>query len=380
MLDEERHLPRACVGQGAAVVVLHERQAPARNGGSGEADGKHQRDQRSHGGTLQAAYGGGQPGGRGGQPAGRGWRYHPHGAATDLPRAGDTDAMRVGHHVFEETPDALLARAKALSVSDDRAERMQKHALVGCAVSGVLAMIVFFAGILLGGVWYTAMNWAVPTAAILAFGGIVGGIVVYAWYRRYDLDDRKVATLRTVVTMLRADVPSAGRVHVDVDFRDYRKGRLVRKEGGFFSSHKSYVYAHPWLTVESPLADGSRLRLSVDDHVKRKEKSKRKWTKVRESARSRVAITLRLGKGHADAAAVAARLQATSAPAQSSLLSVQARGRTLAVALRSRPAGRVNSRRGGTDDAALAPTDGESLLQMLRWVYGGLAASARETA
>src|SRR5688500_2488841 len=109
-------------------------------------------------------------------------------------------------------------------VSDKHAERRKSQVPWGCGVAVVLAGLVFLAGILLGGVWYTAMNWAALVAALILVAGILGATVVYAWYSHRDLDDRKVATLRSLASVLRADVPASDRMRVTIDFRSYRKG------------------------------------------------------------------------------------------------------------------------------------------------------------
>jgi hypothetical protein len=283
--------------------------------------------------------------------------------------------VRKRRYVFEEPADALVARARSIETGDDTAEtrkaQVKKGFGITCGSSAILFVLAMFAGAL----WGDSASVLFVVSVLLALLSVVVGGASYAWYAGKDLDDRKVTTLTRFLGVVRADVPSAAPVRAEVDFRDYRKGVRVKKEsGGWFSGLMTYGYEHTWLTLDTTLADGTRVRVSVTDHVKRKEKRKRKYTKVRERAVASVTLVLRLGKAYDDAQAVATRLRSLADPPSLHVEEVRGQARVLHVTVRGRSASRLTGRMGTSGE--LAPSDGDTLLQALRWVYRGLAPAA----
>lgn len=193
---------------------------------------------------------------------------------------------------------------------------------------------------------------------------------------KYDLDDRKLETVVRSLTMIAADTPRTTIMRLMVDFRDYQKGgELTSKDQpGFFSSApKVLKYAHEWLTLEGELADGSNYRLGVSDSVTRKEKRKRKYTKVKASTRGVIVVQLKLKPArYGDAAALAASLQSAPPPPGSlELRGASANGRTLRVALRTQPSLTVTGR--GTQSSGESNIlTGDTVLQAMLWIYDTL--------
>jgi hypothetical protein len=280
--------------------------------------------------------------------------------------------VRKRRYVFVETADALVARARAIETGDDTAEKRKATVKKGAGVGCLGSVVLFIAAMLTGAAWPDAAPVLLVVAIVLAVLTVVVGGTTYAWYAGLDLDDRKVQTLTRFLGVLRADVPSAAPLRLEVDLRDYRKGVRVKKEsGGWFSGLMTYGYEHTWLTLDTSLADGTRVRVAVTDHVKRKEKRKRKYTKVRERAIASVTLSLRLGKAYEDADVVAGRITALGPPPSLHVEEIRGQGRVLHVTVRGEPDWRTSGRTG--NDSPLAPSNGDTLLHTLRWVYRGLA-------
>ena len=61
-----------------------------------------------------------------------------------------------------------------------------------------------------------------------------------------------------------------------------------------------YDYEHAWFELSARLADGNVVSLGVRQEITRKEKSKRKYTKVRERVSSDIALSMKLREGSAE--------------------------------------------------------------------------------
>ena len=274
--------------------------------------------------------------------------------------------MKVGVHVLEDTLDGLVSRLEKVKVTEKGAEWTSK------ATAG-LSVACFFLAIV------AAFKWGVfgfplvvlVVAALVA--ACVGLAKVSASTGQYDLDDVKLHSLLRLLKVLRADVPAAARVSLTVDFRDYKAGGQSRAKG-----QGPPVHRQTWLTVKAPLADGSLLLLELSDQVRRKEKSKRKYTKISELWAGRVDVLLRLGRGHGAAEAVAGRLGQLKAPEPLACRRAVGKGRSLQVQLRLTPT-RVVTGRGGPSVSGVPEgrAVGERALDARHFCYRGLHAARR---
>ncbi len=271
--------------------------------------------------------------------------------------------MEVGAYRFQGTADALLRQLETAERRDNEAEGKAKRYGCTTAFCFVFGIVLSFASI------------AFPPLLFLGPPLVVAGIVFavkYSREKKHDLDDRKLDAALRLVQVLRADIPAQESVALRLDFRDYRRGgRLVTKEGGMFSSLKVYDYEHAWLDFSARLADGNVVAIAVVDEVTRKEKSKRKYTKVRERVSSDVSLSVKLREG--DAAQVQARLD--GAPPGLAVRRVVGQGAHLRVSLEGGEALTLQGRGSASTNGKLL--DADSLLGALLWVYGGIAPPAK---
>ena len=270
--------------------------------------------------------------------------------------------MRVGSYHLVDGASALLARFEHATVEDKLAERKARR-FRNLWVAALLGGIVLgFAGIV--------VPVLLRVAAVLAVLFVVF-LVLAIRQSGHDLDDRKLGAVIRLLKVLGADIPRGERVALKVDFRDYTRGGQLQRQGGAFGP-RVLSYQHGWLELRARLADGSRVRIAVTELVKRKEKPKRKSTKVRLQAQSVVALSVRLAKPYGASEAVAQRLSGLPTPPSLLRRRVVARGRWVHATV-ARTAPPVRSSQVPSESLVV----GDDLLRALRWVYRGIAASRR---
>lgn len=126
---------------------------------------------------------------------------------------------------------------------------------------------------------------------------IVTPVAVYrSVLQGQDLENRKIFTGMELFSVLGQDIPAKAQCSLDIDFQGYRKhGKLLNKKTeGIFGSIRIYEYEDSWFSASGKLHDGNDFKISIDQSVKRKEKSKRKYTKVAESFTERVKLAIKI--------------------------------------------------------------------------------------
>jgi hypothetical protein len=271
---------------------------------------------------------------------------------------------------FEGTAEHLLATLERAHADDKRAERLKaKWGGVGCLGAGLI-----FAGIFLGIVTGFVYLFALP---VLGIPLAIFGFVKATRHGRFDVDDRKLGAARRVLSVLRADIPAGWPIGLTVDFRPYDKaGPPLEKVEPGWGKPKQYKYAQQWLELRANLADGCSVVAALSDKVSRKEKPKRKRTKVAETFATEASVSVRLARHYGSAEAVAARLSGTSPERTWTVRASQGRGRVVRVTVAVPPGRRVRNR-GTTENGMDQLVSGDTLLRTLHWVYGAIAAGRR---
>jgi hypothetical protein len=281
--------------------------------------------------------------------------------------------LNVDLHQRSDTPDRLLAIFEEAHTSDKWAEG-RARLFLGLGLAG-----------LIGGVIIGVVGAGTEALAIAAAGGalVVGGIVcliVRARYKRYDLEDRKLATVTQFLKIVAADSPQTAPINVAIDFRSYLKATSPAESSGGWGEPKLKRYQHSWLHLAGSLLDGNRYDLEVTDHISRKEKPKRKYTKVKERIGSRICLGLRLHSRYGAAEGVAGALVKLPPPAGLTATAVRGRGRALSVVLACTPTVSTTSRAGRHVSGPGLEVTGNTLLGALLWCYEGLALGAQRPA
>jgi hypothetical protein len=243
--------------------------------------------------------------------------------------------------------------------------------MIACLIGAAASLFVGFFGLTLG---LAGVLWLVPSLLLAALV-----LAVLRWdTRRSDLDDRKLLAAFRVIRMLQADTPVASEAELHLDFRDYGKGgQKTGQRGRWYNSVRSRQYRHEWFRLTGALADGTRYRLAATDAVSRKEKRKRKYTKIRERYSGLIHLQLRLRpETRADLSALAATLRGLPAPPKLRVRSTAARGRRLVATLAGTGTmTRVRGRYRPTQQGREYLVNGDMLLQTMLWAYDGIGRS-----
>lgn len=269
--------------------------------------------------------------------------------------------MRVDAYSLKGTADVLLRQLEAADRSDADAEKRARK--FGC--TGALLLVLGLIGL--------PVSAAFPPLLVLAGLLIVVAIVFLvkrAKAKKFDLDDRKLDAALRLLRVLKTDIPKDETIELNLDFRDYRVGgKLLNKEGGMFSGLKVYDYEHAWISLTARLADGNVVTMAVTDEITRKEKSKRKYTKVRERTSSDLSLLIKLREG--DAPSVRSRLNGQ--PPGLKIKRLVGEGPHFRAAFTG---GQTLSTSGRSSSTSGEPLGADALLGALLWVYGGIAPAA----
>lgn len=191
------------------------------------------------------------------------------------------------------TPAEVRSDLEILAQFDAEAERQSKYwgrrAGVGCGTM-VLGIIAAF----------TAFNMefipvgigAIAVIVIALAAAIYCGINYGKWSAR-DIENRRYQLLTKLVDHLSCDMARDSTLEVRLDGNSYHKPEYLHAPDGGVISTDSAAYRLPWLTLSGELLDGHRFSIQATQFVKRKEKRKRKYTKVKEALTERVDIEVR---------------------------------------------------------------------------------------
>lgn len=190
--------------------------------------------------------------------------------------------------VHQGTPADLISQLAALEAQD--AEGDARRARVGgmSCLLFVGVVVCIFVGVNLPGL-----------GGVLLFVGLavlVAAIVTTARYFKLqaaDLDGDRLRLAREFVSMLAEDLSEKAPVSVTLrhgDAAQFAPATNQRTVGGT----RYADYQDVWLTLRGRLQDGAMLRMSVTRVVKRKSKSKRKYTKINDRIHEQIKLALRL--------------------------------------------------------------------------------------
>ena len=273
--------------------------------------------------------------------------------------------------IIENGPyDTLMRKLINLKEFDALIEKKRKK-WGGVAL---LSVVGAFVCLFLGGTVFP------PLFAVAAILGVVFvlSLVMYIINVRKDLDNQKLDTAYRFVEILGQDVPSTANMALSIDFSAYTQGgEMLSKTGGAFSV-KEKNYEHPWFKCSGSLYDGNKFEMEVVRCVKRKEKPKRKYTKVKEKMVEKAILSLKLNtRVYPDPEQVAQNVKTGNLPHGISVSRAVGRNRTLKVAAVTPPAVIVHGRYGISGDRENL-FNGDKLLGVFIDAYSGLQGARPE--
>ena len=189
-------------------------------------------------------------------------------------------------YTANDTCDRVIEELTVLRELDKATER-QRSSLAFRGGFAIAAAVLFF-------------FLAIPTVGItlvVAIPALIYAIVqlsARAQLFNYDVADRFYLAPINALTKLKVDIPPGQPVDVKIDFNQYNqpKYELSSESGGMFSSIKRGKYEIMWFELSGCLMEGTKFRIRVSQNIKRKEKSKKKGTKITESLREKYNLML----------------------------------------------------------------------------------------
>jgi hypothetical protein len=282
-------------------------------------------------------------------------------------------------NILQGTPEVVLASLRRAAAEDAtreaetrKAERIGCWLWSGCAVCGALVWIGFKAH------WGFGLLAVIP-ALLFAIPAFLFGRKVQGLKDR-DLDNARTEMAMQLIEALKPDISEKAPVELVL-----RHGDAIRwcepQPGAPAGGAKTYE--DNWFSLSSRMQDGSSMKLGVTLSVKRKSKSKRKYTKHADQMEESLNLALRLPPERYP------RLEALQ-PAldanlllQNTFLNVRRIGvepPVVRVSAETSRFGRVTGRGGTVTETGQANRlNGEKLLGLLAWVYGAVGACQAES-
>lgn len=152
------------------------------------------------------------------------------------------------------TADELLATLDSVHLADKAVEQRMRLWL------SAFAVVVLF---VLANLLVLAVHPGPRVVASLPLLILLAAATysVSAYYRDLDVEDRKIATVRTLLRLLREDL--RGEVQAAMDFRTIDQRRFAtRREGNLFAAVRQTCYEQKWLRLTGTL--GGRVRFALE--------------------------------------------------------------------------------------------------------------------
>jgi hypothetical protein len=119
----------------------------------------------------------------------------------------------------------------------------------------------------------------------------------YSHHQKTDIENKRYELAAELLRYLGADIKPETEVDLRIDFHSHLTPGFQTEKVGYSSK-----YELPWLNMAGKFADGNRFEFAAELNVKRKEKPKRKYTKVKEDASQDLTLELALRNPPPDAA------------------------------------------------------------------------------
>lgn len=213
-------------------------------------------------------------------------------------------------------------------------------------------------------IWYIGM-WVALVGAVIGLMSarplmMIPAVVIaigfaVAWLAAgyYELETRKIEVTRAITQVLQSDLHPNRALTMRVSFADYSKDRQ-------------------WLHLQMPLANGIGLTVLVETWHKRKQRPKRKYTKIKDKIRERVTVNLSPPKGQFFDPSIQARIPTIRVPGLS-LRGVKVTPKVASFNYITPLMLRVRGRYGWTTHNDGCLLDTRRLLDAVLWSYRGLA-------
>jgi len=172
--------------------------------------------------------------------------------------------------------DEVLALLRALLDFDSAMAGKRKKA--GCAIP--IAIIVAIAVFIFSGYANGVVSTIAVVVALLCVAAAIAAIVFFVRFKSQDLSDNLRTAAVPFLAVLREDMNPSDALHVNIDLRPYTIDEKKKKESDPYKKGAYYkiidkLFVDPWFDGSAVLADGTKVRWNVVEHVLQHHKTKR---------------------------------------------------------------------------------------------------------
>jgi hypothetical protein len=172
--------------------------------------------------------------------------------------------------------DEVLELMRGLVQFDAYTAAKRKKA--GCSIP--LAIVAAIASFVISGLTFDAVKMAMLVLAALCAAAAIAAIVLYRRLRAQDLSDNLTLTAAPFIALLREDIRAGDPLHIDIDLRPWAIAEKKKRESAPYKKGAYYkvidrLYVDPWFSGNAVLADGTKLRWRVVDHMLEKTGNKK---------------------------------------------------------------------------------------------------------
>lgn len=267
------------------------------------------------------------------------------------------------------TPDLLLERCAEMHQADKVAERRKKRLGILGIVLAVVTFFTFFA--------------AGPAESPVLFGVAAGllvltivSFVLRSVFGRADVDDRKLDVPRHLLETLRSEILDKRLVKLWMDFGSYENAKKLEDTTKWYNKTGTLRFVRPWLRMTFTLLDGTEVALHARTSCKRKQKQKRKYTKMKDTVIDEVSVFVKPPKDKSlDPAAADRARAALSGGAGVVPRGVKVKPRVLLATFRCGPGLRIRGRGGWSSQSLEALLDGRQALMLVLFAVRAMRAA-----
>ena len=175
--------------------------------------------------------------------------------------------------------DEVLALARALLEFD--ASAASKRSKAGCGIG--IAILLVIGGLVAAGNNHVELGLALAAVGVL---GTIVTIVLYVRLRAEDLSDNLREAAVPFLAVLREDMNPGDPLHVNIDLSPTVSAPKLKKKSDPYKKGAYYkivdsLYVDPWFDGSATLADGTKLRWKVIEHLIQQKKTKRTGNKIK---------------------------------------------------------------------------------------------------
>jgi hypothetical protein len=170
--------------------------------------------------------------------------------------------------------DELLALLRPLAACD---KLVGKSGKFGCYGGLAIPLVILTAILTSNGVLPGAVGGLLVVALIVA---MIASFVLWGWAKSIDLHDGLNSFTLPMLSVFRDDFDREKPLHLQLDLRaPDHKEKLVSKgdpyKKGAYHKIIDSIYKDEWCSGEGVLTDGSKLRWSVRDAIRKRDKTKK---------------------------------------------------------------------------------------------------------